>query len=488
MNEFDDGADTVAWAAEIAGSDGHVGMFGASYLGFTQWAAATRQPAALRAIVPALTWSDARNGLIERGGTPETGLTCYLRALRIRARCSRSRHHRLPCRERGATRQNASHRFASSDAATYSIPLDSHDPATTIPALNIAGWYDTFLAGTIDHYQRSRTAAESSAGAASRLIVGPWSHINFTSVSGTHSFGERAAFTHLAGADMSRLIVDWFDHWLRDRPYTHPWLTGSSVTAFDMGTNRWAAHGSWPPSPSRMTTWAIDAAGVLRPASDVASCHGPHTVISEGASWPGGAVHMHPSRPAGVIDQRTRLRHDGELQFTSPPWIDDVVFAGQVAVQFCATGADRSIDVVARLSVIHGDGFERNITDGVQRVEPGDGGDHIVDLWSTYITIKRGQCLRLTISATGGRAGAYRLSTAPTITVDHVTLEVAEFAKSQASTFGNGSVTRGRLTKRVKELVAQFGARTACPAELLCDRHDPDTTAFILEQRRASIT
>ena len=445
VNEFDDGADTVAWAAEIAGSDGHVGMFGASYLGFTQWAAATRQPAALRAIVPALTWSDARNGLIERGGTPETGLTCYLQHFGFAPGAPDPDIIDSLAEDATYAPERVSS-LASSDAATCSIPLDSHDPATTIPALNIAGWYDTFLAGTIDHYQRSRTAAESSAGAASRLIVGPWSHINFTSVSGTHSFGERAAFTHLAGADMSRLIVDWFDHWLRDRPYTHPWLTGSSVTAFDMGTNRWAAHDSWPPSPSRMTTWAIDAAGVLRPASDVATRHGPHTVIGERVpSWPGGAVHMHPSRPAGVIDQRTRLRRDGELQFTSPTLVDDVVFAGPVAVQFCATGADQSIDVVARLSVIHGDGFERNITDGVQRVEPGDGGEHIVDLWSTYITIKRGQCLRLTISATGWpRWGVPRVDP-PTVTIDHVTLEVTEFANHEHRPSGR-SVTWGRST------------------------------------------
>ena len=79
VNEFDDGADSVAWAADLPGSDGNVGMFGSSYLGFTQWAAATRQPAALRALVPALTWSDTRNGLLQRGGTPETGLTSYLR-------------------------------------------------------------------------------------------------------------------------------------------------------------------------------------------------------------------------------------------------------------------------------------------------------------------------------------------------------------------------------------------------------------------------
>src|SRR5690348_8511100 len=35
--EADDGVDTIAWAAGLPYSDGRVGMFGASYFGFTQW-------------------------------------------------------------------------------------------------------------------------------------------------------------------------------------------------------------------------------------------------------------------------------------------------------------------------------------------------------------------------------------------------------------------------------------------------------------------
>src|SRR5215467_13575403 len=32
-----DGVDTIAWAAQQPFSDGQVGMYGASYFGFTQW-------------------------------------------------------------------------------------------------------------------------------------------------------------------------------------------------------------------------------------------------------------------------------------------------------------------------------------------------------------------------------------------------------------------------------------------------------------------
>src|SRR5262249_10171256 len=48
--EAEDGADTIAWAAALPYADGQVGMYGLSYHGFTQWAAATQQPAALKAM------------------------------------------------------------------------------------------------------------------------------------------------------------------------------------------------------------------------------------------------------------------------------------------------------------------------------------------------------------------------------------------------------------------------------------------------------
>lgn len=40
----DDGYDTVQWAAALPGADGQVAMYGSSYVGATQWLAATATP------------------------------------------------------------------------------------------------------------------------------------------------------------------------------------------------------------------------------------------------------------------------------------------------------------------------------------------------------------------------------------------------------------------------------------------------------------
>ena len=57
LNEGSDGADTVAWLLEQPWCDGNIGTFGASYLGFVQWAAASAG-ADLKAIAPAVTTTE----------------------------------------------------------------------------------------------------------------------------------------------------------------------------------------------------------------------------------------------------------------------------------------------------------------------------------------------------------------------------------------------------------------------------------------------
>ena len=63
-----DGYDSVEWAAALPGSNGKVGMYGSSYVGATQWLAATTAPPHLVTIVPANTASDYYDGWTYEGG------------------------------------------------------------------------------------------------------------------------------------------------------------------------------------------------------------------------------------------------------------------------------------------------------------------------------------------------------------------------------------------------------------------------------------
>jgi putative CocE/NonD family hydrolase len=63
-----DGYDTVEWCAAQAWSDGNVGMYGASYVGATQWLAAIARPPHLKALFPLITASDYHEGWTYQGG------------------------------------------------------------------------------------------------------------------------------------------------------------------------------------------------------------------------------------------------------------------------------------------------------------------------------------------------------------------------------------------------------------------------------------
>ncbi|MBA3471949.1 MAG: CocE/NonD family hydrolase, partial [Rubrobacter sp.] len=77
VHEFEDGYDSVEWAATLPGSNGDVGMYGASYFGMTQWQAAVMRPPSLKSMAPGITWGNYLNGAQFRGGVRELGLRIY---------------------------------------------------------------------------------------------------------------------------------------------------------------------------------------------------------------------------------------------------------------------------------------------------------------------------------------------------------------------------------------------------------------------------
>jgi putative CocE/NonD family hydrolase len=54
-HDGEDARAVIEWIAKQSWSDGRVGMYGGSYNGFTQWAAAKRRPNALKALMPSVT-------------------------------------------------------------------------------------------------------------------------------------------------------------------------------------------------------------------------------------------------------------------------------------------------------------------------------------------------------------------------------------------------------------------------------------------------
>src|SRR5262249_2538311 len=107
-----------------------------------------------------------------------------------------------------------------------------------VPALNVGGWYDPFLGGTLENY----------LGAGSRLIVGPWVHGNAWGTWPT----EKSAF---AG--------DEIDLDAEQLAFFADPSAGPKVRLFIVGANVWRDEAEWPLARAVETPWYLRSNGVL---------------------------------------------------------------------------------------------------------------------------------------------------------------------------------------------------------------------------------
>jgi putative CocE/NonD family hydrolase len=435
--EADDGVDTIAWAAGLPYSDGQVGMYGLSYFGFTQWSAALRQPPALKAIVPFVTWCDPLNGLAFRGGAFELGTTAHwslqmgfdMLARQYRGDMQRmgaafaslareidelgpSGYASLPLAEFGPHRrqpmlplvpERVAHPMDADALQTLTV-AGKHE-RVQVPSFNIGGWFDIFLSDTIANF-----AAMRRQGRPSKLLIGPWSHTNYRSPVGELDFGfaSQASFINLQ-TDMTRLQLRWFDHWLKG--VDTGLLAEPPIRLFVMGANVWRDEQEWPLARAAATPFYLRAEGGLSQAPPDGESPDSYTYDpANPVPTHGGAVLMAPEFPPGPVDQQRIEARPDVLTYTTPPLEHDTEVTGPVCVQLWACSSAPDTDFVARLVDVYPDGRAFNLTDGIVRaryrdgsteslLEPGQPYAFTIDLWATSNVFKAGHRIRLQVTS-----------------------------------------------------------------------------------------
>jgi uncharacterized protein len=426
-HEQSDGHDTVRWAATLTGSSGAVGMFGASYTGNTSWVAAIDGPPELRAIVPQVTWSEPNDGLFMRGGALELGLNGFWTlftglgdlprrftgpdllgamttliadydGLRERAYWELPAGQ-LPAIERfGGPDIGTQRALAAPETADHARVAGRHDAITT-PSLVVTGWYDIFLQGALDNH-----IATAKRGRPTKLLVGPWSHVENTipGAVGEKNFGLTSTQNAIAGQySLSELELRWFDHWLLGRDTGL--MDEPPVKIFVMGTNTWRDENEWPLARAVETPWFLRADGRLSRSAPGADEDHDTYVYDPNDPVPtrGGAMVMSVDFPAGPFDQAAVEQRPDVLVYTSEPLAHDLEVTGPVRVTLYAATDGPSTDWVVRLCDVDAQGVSRNITDGVLRVNasPDTVGEHEIDLWSTSNVFRAGHRLRVQVTS-----------------------------------------------------------------------------------------
>ena len=438
--EAEDGVDSVAWAAGLPAADGQVGMYGLSYFGFTQWAAAALQPPALKALVPQVTWADPLDGVAYRGGAFELGTSAAWH-LQMGLDVLLRRHRADPAALGPALRALAGELDALGPQGYAALPLAQFAPlrrqavapaffeqvaapmdraqaeplsilgkhgGVTVPTFNIGGWYDIFLAGTLSNYTAMR-----ALGRPTKLLIGPWSHTGRGGATGEANFGfaAQAGFIDLR-ADLGSLQLRWFDHWLKGSDTGM--LREPPVTLFIMGANVWRQEQEWPLARAVPTPCYLRAGGRLSPEAPGAE---PPDCYDADPADPvptrGGALLMTPEYPPGPYDQRPIEARPDVLVYTTPPLPRDIEVTGPITLRLWAVSSAPDTDFVARLTDVFPDGRSLNLTDGIVRaryrdagrgeppspIEPGRPYAYAVDLWATSNRFLAGHCIRLQVAS-----------------------------------------------------------------------------------------
>jgi putative CocE/NonD family hydrolase len=120
------------------------------------------------------------------------------------------------------------------DAYWQSMGVVDRYADVAIPALHIAGWFDSFLPATI----RSFIELTATGRAEQRLLIGPWQHLPWSSSTGAVDWGPDAAPNLVADE-----LVAWFRRHLGSDPGPDP---RARVHAFITCRNAWQDFETWP--------------------------------------------------------------------------------------------------------------------------------------------------------------------------------------------------------------------------------------------------
>ena len=453
-NEALDGVDTIEWAAKLPYSTGSVGMYGASYFGFTQWSAAVHNPPALKAMVPFVTWNDPFNGVQFRGGALELGVMANWQ-LNMGLNVLMRRYVNDPKALGSAIYKLAKELDAMGTQGYWSLPLKEFEPIkqhdvapaffeaietpmsreraepmtilgkhenVTVPTFNVGGWYDIFLRDTINNFTIMRQHGSTPEARQSKLLIGPWTHGSYTNAVGEFNFGfgSSVAFIDLQ-IDFVSLQVRWFDHWLKG--IDTGMLREAPIKLFVMGANVWRDEQEWPLARAVDTRYYLHSDGHANTlgGDGTLSTDAPGAEPSDQYAYDpthpvktrGGALLMAPEFPAGPFDQRATEGREDVLVYTTPVLEQDVEVTGPILVHLWAASSAPDTDFVARLVDVHPNGYAQNLTDGIIRaryrnfaqgeapslIEPGKTYEYEIDLWATSNVFKTGHRIRLDVTS-----------------------------------------------------------------------------------------
>ncbi len=257
QEETDDAYNVMEWISKQPWCDGNIGMHGVSYLGMTQYMAASKSHPALKAIFPNLAAFDLydtvypggvfRQDMVQHWDqltetldlvvlAPSVGTDPDKKQL-MQAVAGHQKNWNVAQGYRAVK-----FRDSIADGASYEThnlrPALGRINQAKIPAYHWGGWYDIFVKDTLRWY--------ANYEGPQKLAIGSWPHAESTD---PRVMENRI---RLRSAEQHR----WFDYWLKG--IDNGIMNEAPInigTLHDPGDERWSALQRWPVPASKQQTF-----------------------------------------------------------------------------------------------------------------------------------------------------------------------------------------------------------------------------------------
>jgi len=420
VNDAPDGHDVIEWVAAQPWCTGKVGMTGLSYMGWTQWAAASQFPPHLTCMVSTsaagrwqqeIPYTDGcfqlyfgwwvylvRRRISELYGLGLTDWNEVLRTLPL----ERIGEFINPS---GLTWRDVMDRDTLDDFWRAARVDDTYD-RIDVPCLHVTGWFDLEdLLGAFHHYEGMMAA--SPAKDRQQLVVGPWSHGN--SRNPHHSYAG-IPFGEAAAVDMDAVHLRWFDHWLKG--VDNGAETEAPVRIFETGTNEWREERSWPLSRREESLFLRFGGGEGALSAEAGEAEPPRAYRYD-PNDPAPTqinVELYPVEDVPLDQTPVEARPD-VLTWTSAPLEEELVVSGWPHLELFASSDCDDTEWHVKLTDVGPDGRSLKVCQGCLRASYRDSLEHPspltpgevhrfdVELWPVHHAFLPGHRVRVSVTS-----------------------------------------------------------------------------------------
>lgn len=392
--EIDDGDDTLNWIAAQPWSNGMVGMNGASYLSYTQWAAAASGNPHLNVMISMVTGGSAFKDTPRRGGFYMSSMMPVMFAMSSRTirwdLCERSDWDELldirpldeiPRRALGVDIPyfNRWVQHPHDDDFWKKSDWQTRWHGRQIPVMIVSGWFDSNINGTM---QALDLTSGYPAGTR-KAVLGSWEHNCNCRYDFDGVFMGRNALRY----DLDLLYLMWLDRYLKD--IDNGIDKTPAVEYFTLTEDKWKTACSWPPSNCHPISLYLDKDGLLVDEPQADGC---------------SEYNYDPEDRIG--------RYEG-LSFMTPPLEKDMTITGDIWAELYISSSASDTDFIVYFSEIGKTSNSVKLSEGVlsskyrngfgkpEYLEPGNVYLLKIRMTMTSNQLRKGTRIRLAVASSG---------------------------------------------------------------------------------------